>query len=40
MITVKSGEKNSPKGAGKEEALRKIKQSLSESKSLFWSLLD
>jgi hypothetical protein len=40
MITVKSGEIGTAKGAGKEAALAKIQQTFSESKSLFRSLME
>ena len=34
MISVKSGEVNTPKGAGKEQAIQKVNQTLSESSNL------
>jgi hypothetical protein len=40
MITVKSGEVGTAKGAGKEAALNKIDQTLGESRSLFRSLVE
>ena len=40
MITVKSGEVGTAKGAGKEAALAKIQQTFKEHRSLFRSLLE
>jgi hypothetical protein len=40
MITVKSGEQGTAKGAGKEAALAKIDQTLGERRSLFRSLVE
>jgi hypothetical protein len=40
MITVKSGEIGTAKGAGKENALAKVQQTFKESRSLFRSLME
>lgn len=40
MITVKSGEVGTAKGAGKENALAKVQQTFKESRSLFRSLME
>ena len=40
MISVKSGEVGTPKGAGKEAALAKIQQTFKENRSIFRSLME
>jgi len=40
MITVKSGEVGTPKGAGKEAALSKVQQTFAEGRSIFKALME